>query len=92
MIALEQSVTQKLVQEGEDYTEGEVVFDGTLALDDETVTENANDAKERGGQLWLLTTLPIILWIVAGVLIVLAVVLLVRSREHRVDAGNRRLE
>lgn len=92
VIALEQSVTQKLVQDGETYEDGEVVFDGTLALDDETVTKNVADAEDGGGKLWLLTTLPVILWIVGGLLIAGAVVLLVRSREPKVDAANHRLE
>lgn len=92
VIALEQSVTQKLVQDGEDYADGEVVFDGTLALDDETVNKNVADAEDSGGKLWLLTTLPIILWIAGGVLIVGAAVLLLRSREPRDETGNHRLE
>ncbi|GAA5105788.1 DUF3068 domain-containing protein [Haloechinothrix salitolerans] len=92
VIALEQSVTQKLVRDDEDYEDGTIVFDGTLALDDETVTKNVADAEESGGKLWLLTTLPIILWVVGGVLIAVAVVLLLRSREPRPEAGNHRLE
>ncbi|MPZ00204.1 MAG: DUF3068 domain-containing protein [Actinophytocola sp.] len=90
VIDVKQSVTQKLVQDGQDYADGEVVFDGTLTLDDETVANNVADAEESGGKLWLLTTLPIILWIVGGVLIVGAAVLLVRSREPRDETGNHR--
>lgn len=92
VIALEQSVTQKLVQDGDSYADGEVVFDGTLTLDDETVTKNVADVEDSGGKLWLLTTLPVILWIVGGLLIIVAVVLLVRSREPKVDTGNHRLD
>lgn len=92
VIALEQSVTQKLVQDGQDYADGEVVFDGTLTLDDETVSKNVADAEDSGSKLWLLTTLPIILWVAGGVLIVGATVLLLRSREPRDETGNHRRE
>jgi hypothetical protein len=76
---------QELVQSDQTPGQGTVVFDGTLTFNDETVAKNVKDAKDNRGKLWLLTVLPIILWI-AGTLFIIGGValLLLRRRGGRV--------
>jgi Porin PorA len=74
---------QELVPAGQSQGQGTVVFDGTLTFNDETVTKNVSDAKDNKAKLWLLTGLPIFLWIGGGVLIVAALVLLYLGRGGR---------
>lgn len=76
-------VTGAVIAGGEDgkqelRADGEstAVFDGELALTDETVAANVEAADENISSLWLMTVLPVILWIVGGLLIVLSIVLL----------------
>ncbi|HEV2781641.1 MAG TPA: DUF3068 domain-containing protein [Actinophytocola sp.] len=66
---------QELVRSDQSPGQGTVVFGGTLTFTDETVGKNVADAKENRSKLWLLTTLPIFLWI-GGVLLILAAVAL----------------
>ena len=56
------------------------VFDGTLTFNDETVAKNVQDAKDNRGKLWLLTVLPIILWIAGTLFIIAGVALLLLRR------------
>ncbi|MGB3442697.1 MAG: DUF3068 domain-containing protein [Actinophytocola sp.] len=63
--------------------ESTAVFDGELALTDETVAANVEAAEENISSLWLMTVLPVILWIVGGVLIVASIVLLVMGGRGR---------
>ncbi|HVK23306.1 MAG TPA: DUF3068 domain-containing protein [Actinokineospora sp.] len=71
---------QELRVAGEGPGEGEYVFNGTLQLNDRTVTGNVEEAEKNKSKLWLLTTLPWILLVAGGVLAVVGVVLLVVSR------------
>ncbi|HEU5475406.1 MAG TPA: DUF3068 domain-containing protein [Actinophytocola sp.] len=75
---------QELVEPGQQPGQGTVVFDGTLTFTDETVAQNVADATANKSKLFLLTDLPIYLWIGGGVLIVLGLVLAIRAnREPR---------
>jgi hypothetical protein len=65
---------------------GTAVFKGTLTFTDATVADNVNKANDNKSKLGLLTTLPIILWIVGPVLIVVAVLMLL----FWVNRGSRR--
>lgn len=67
---------QELVAGDQEPGQGTVVFDGTLTFTDDTIAKNVSDAKENRSRLWLLTTLPIFLWIGGTVLILAAVALL----------------
>lgn len=69
----EEQLQELRPQDGGDTT---AVFSGTLTFNDQTVRDNVADAEENKSQLWLLTTLPIILWIGGGLLIVAGIVLL----------------
>lgn len=66
-----------------------VVFDGELTITDETVSGYVADAKENISSLWVMTGLPVILWIVGGVLIVLSVLMMALGRrgKHSRDAS-----
>lgn len=59
------------------------VFDGELAMTDETVTNYVSDANDNVSRLWLMTGLPVILWIVGGALILLAIALLALGRRGK---------
>lgn len=59
------------------------VFDGELNLTDETVAANVAAADENVGSLWVMTVLPIILWIVGGLLIVASIVLMATGGRGR---------
>jgi hypothetical protein len=64
----QQEMTQKLVAPGDQPTDGTVVFDGTLKLNDATVNDNVNKAEDAMGQIQLLTTWPIVMWVAGAVL------------------------
>ena len=72
----QQEMTQELVPPGERPGDGTVVFNGTLALNDATVNDNVNKAEDAMGQIELLTTWPVVMWIVGAVLAVAGVLLL----------------
>jgi hypothetical protein len=77
----QQEMTQELVPPGEKPGEGTVVFDGTLKLNDATVADNVDKAEDAMGQIRMLTTWPVIMWIGGGLLIVAgAVLLFLRAR------------
>ncbi|GAB1511427.1 PorA family protein [Actinophytocola sp. KF-1] len=65
------------------------VFDGKLAMTDETVSGYVADAEDNVSRLWLMTGLPVILWIVGGVLIVVSIAMLALGRrgKHSRPAG-----
>ena len=71
---------QELVQTNQNPGGGTVVFDGTLAFTDQTVAKNISDAKENRSKLFLLTTLPIFLWIGGAVLVLAGLALLFLRR------------
>src|SRR3712207_7460615 len=54
-------------------SEGTVVFDGKLRLNDETVNEFVTRAEAGKGKVSLLTIGPVVLWIMGGVLILLEI-------------------
>ncbi|TDV41764.1 DUF3068 domain-containing protein [Actinophytocola oryzae] len=64
----QQEMTQELVPPGEKPGDGTVVFDGTLRLNDATVNDNVGKANDAMGQIRLLTTWPIFMWIGGAVL------------------------
>jgi DUF3068 family protein len=88
LIAVEDKGKQELVGPGQNRGEGTVVYEGTLALNDKTVSANVSEAQSNTGRLSLLTTWPIVLWIVGGLLIVGGVILLLTSRgRHATRSG-----
>lgn len=74
---------QELVAADQSPGSGTVVLDGTLIFNDETIAKNVQDAKDNRGKLWLLTTLPVILWIVGTLVIVGGVALLLFRRRGK---------
>lgn len=68
---------QELRAPGDQPGEGTLVFDGTLEFDDKTVAANVATAEDNMSKLWLITTFPVILWIVGGALAVVGLALLV---------------
>lgn len=71
---------QELVRSDQTPGQGTAVFDGTLTFNNETVAKNVDDAKDNRAKLWLLTVLPIILWITGTLLILVGVALLLLHR------------
>lgn len=93
----QESQHQELVESDQEPGQGTVVFDGTLAFTDDTVAKNVSDAKKNLSKLWLLTGLPIYLWIGGGLLILLALYLVFgagggrrRAVVHRSPEGDNR--
>jgi hypothetical protein len=72
----EQEMTQELVPPGAEPGDGTVVFDGKLRLNDETVSDFVTRAEDGKGQVSLLTTGSVVLWIGGGVLIAVALFML----------------
>jgi len=91
VVAGEQTGRQELRQAGEGAGQGTSVFEGTLRLNDDTVDRFVKAAEDNRSKLWLLTTLPVILWIVGPLLIILGVALLLLGRrdEDRADSDRR---
>ncbi|WP_436493564.1 DUF3068 domain-containing protein [Actinokineospora sp. HUAS TT18] len=77
VLAGRQDGKQELRESGQAAGEGTYVFNGTLQLNDETVSKNVEEAKKNISKLWAITTLPTILWISGAVITVAAIVLLV---------------
>jgi hypothetical protein len=82
LIKVRQSVKQELRTSGQSAGNGTAVFDGTLELNKETVDNNVRVAEENTSKLWLLTGLPVILWIAGGVLLAVGIVLLLAGRRR----------
>jgi hypothetical protein len=76
IVAGQQEMTQELVAPGEEPGEGTKVFDGTLRLNDETVTDFVGKADDAAGQIRLLTVYPIWMWVVGGLMIIGGAVML----------------
>jgi DUF3068 family protein len=72
----QQEMTQELVPPGKEPGEGTVVFNGTLRLNDKTVSDFVRQAEDAKSQLQLLTMWPIVMWIVGGVLAAVGLFLL----------------
>lgn len=79
----EEQQYQELVLNGQTPGQGTPVFKGTLTFNDDTVNKNVSDAEDNRSKLWLLTTLPIILWVVGAVLILGGIALLLMWRRQR---------
>ncbi|WP_394618933.1 DUF3068 domain-containing protein [Lentzea sp. JNUCC 0626] len=82
LIKLRQSVKQELRTPDQNAGRGTAVFDGTLEVNKKTVDANVRVAEENKSKLWLLTGLPVILWIAGGVLLAAGVVLLLAGRRR----------
>ncbi|XVV02606.1 DUF3068 domain-containing protein [Actinosynnema sp. CA-248983] len=59
------------------------VFEGTLKMTEETVTANVEESNDNLGKLFLITTLPTILYIAGGIMTAIALLLLATSRPGR---------
>ncbi len=79
LLAVEDTGRQELVGPGQSPGDGTIVYDGTLELNDKTVSANVEEANNNTGRLSLLTVWPIVLWIAGGVLTVVGVVMLLVS-------------
>ncbi|GGM73270.1 hypothetical protein GCM10011609_06380 [Lentzea pudingi] len=84
LIKVRQSVKQELRTSDESAGQGTAVFDGTLELNKKTVDANVRVAEDNKSKLWLLTGLPVILWIAGGVLLAAGIVLLLAGRRRTV--------
>jgi hypothetical protein len=72
----QQEMTQELVPPGKEPGEGTVVFNGTLRLNDKTVSDFVHQAEDAKSQLQLLTVWPVVMLIVGGLLAAVGLVLL----------------
>ena len=82
LIKVRQSVKQELRTSDQNAGQGTAVFDGTLELNKKTVEANLRVAEDNKSKLWLLTGLPVILWIAGGVLLAAGIVLLLAGRRR----------
>jgi hypothetical protein len=82
VIKARQSMKQELRTAEQGEGAGTTVFDGTLELNKKTVDANVRTAQENMSKLWLLTGLPVILWIVGGVLTLAGIVLVLTMRRR----------
>ncbi|MCE7010731.1 DUF3068 domain-containing protein [Kibdelosporangium philippinense] len=82
MIKLRQWSKQELRTADQGPGQGTTVFDGTMELNPESVANNVNKANENISKLWLLTGLPVILYIVGAVALIAGIVLLLTGRSR----------
>jgi hypothetical protein len=80
VVSAREDVRQELRTVDEAAGEGTLVFDGALQLNDASVSSNVAEVKKNLPMLFALTTLPVILWIAGGVLLVAGVLLLIFGR------------
>ncbi len=83
LLAVEDRGTQELLTPGEEPGEGTTVYEGTMNLDEETVAANVREAEDNVDRLTLLTTWPVVLWIVGGLLFIGVPLLLLSDRPAR---------
>jgi hypothetical protein len=83
LVAATDKSKQELVAPDESPGSGTVVYDGTMKLTGKTVDDNIKQATDNTGRLSLLTTWPIVLWIVGAVLVVAGVPLLLLVNRRR---------
>jgi hypothetical protein len=86
----EQDGKQELLAEGQNPGEGTPVFEGKLRFNEKTITDNVKRAEDGRGDLMLLTTWPIVMWVVGALLIAAGVFLLLRNQGgggHRAVGG-----
>jgi Porin PorA len=75
---------QELLEPGQSPGDGTIVYDGTMKLTDKTIDDNVKQATDNTGRLSLLTTWPIVLWIVGAVMVAVGVpLLLLGARRQR---------
>jgi hypothetical protein len=79
IIVGQQEGKQELLAAGEEPGGGTTVFEGKLRFNEKTVNDNVNRAEDGMSKLSLLTTWPIVMWVLGAVLIALAVFFLVRG-------------
>jgi hypothetical protein len=87
----EQEGKQELLADGERPGEGTTVFEGKLRFNEKTITDNVARAEDGRSQLNLLTTWPIVAWIVGALLIAAGIFFLLRNPGrggHRAVGGN----
>jgi len=87
LLAVEDAGKQELVGPGQSPGSGTTVYEGTLRLNDKTVSANVEEAESNTGRLSLLTVWPIVLWIVGGVLVVAGFVMMVVSNRRTRRTG-----
>ncbi|GLZ28456.1 hypothetical protein Lesp02_06460 [Lentzea sp. NBRC 105346] len=87
VLKVREDVQNELRAAGQAEGHGTFVFDGVLQLNDSSVRANADQVKANLPQLFLITTLPRILWISGAVLIVAGLVLLALWRKGFVWAA-----
>lgn len=75
----EQDGKQELLADGERPGEGTTVFEGKLRFNDKTISDNVTRAEDGRSQLNLLTTWPIVAWIVGTLLIAAGIFFLLRN-------------
>jgi len=80
ILSAREDVRQELRTAEQSEGQGTAVFDGVLELNDASVSANAAEVKKNLPMLFTVTTLPIILWISGGVLLVAGALLLVFGR------------
>jgi hypothetical protein len=79
VIKAKQDGRQVLRTSTQSESDGTDVFRGSLELNDKTVAANVQTAEANISKLWLLTGLPVILWIAGGVLTLAGIVLFMLS-------------
>ncbi|MCS7477795.1 DUF3068 domain-containing protein [Umezawaea endophytica] len=82
LVKVRQSVKQELRTSDQGAGRGTAVFDGTLELNRKTVENNVRAAEANKSRLWLLTGLPVVLWIAGGVLLLAGIALLLVGRRR----------
>lgn len=82
VIKAKQDGRQVLRTASQPESSGTDVFKGSLELNNTTVQANVRTAEANISKLWLLTGLPVILWIAGGVLTVLGIVLFMMANRR----------
>lgn len=80
VLSVRENIKQELRTATQDEGEGTPVFDGELRLTNASVTSNVDEVKKNLPRLFVITTLPVILWISGAVLVALGLLLLLVHR------------
>ncbi|MFS8096849.1 DUF3068 domain-containing protein [Lentzea alba] len=87
VLSVREDIKQELRTATQAEGEGTYAFDGELRLTEASVTANVDEVKKNRPFLFVITTLPVILWIFGAVLVAGALVLLLRHRSGFLAAG-----
>ncbi len=87
VLSVREDIKQELRTATQDAGQGTYAFNGELQLTEASVTANVDEVKKNRPMLFLITTLPTILWISGAVLIAIALALLVFHRRGLVTAA-----